>query len=298
VITAEPDSDSRFCSVIYAAIELDECGAWVTLSCGGHPRPIVVRRSGWIDVRGQAGSLIGLFDVAFVDDDRIGLGPGDAIVFFTDGITESRDDTGAMFGEEALPAVLLDHAGASASEIGDAVLEASLAFSGGRRLDDVALLVVRVPDPGEDVGNEVADLPVSPATSGPTTTPSVGDEYAGLRNQRPSPPREARIQLPVDPRSAAAARRFVAGVLRSWRMLEVLDGDVELLVSELASNAVRHAQSAFTVVLRYDGTCVRVEVGDGSPLLPEVLPPTLDQTSGRGLFLVEAMSKSPIRLPA
>jgi len=292
VITAEPDSDSRFCSVVYAAIELDDCGAWVTLSCGGHPRPIVVRRSGWIDVRGQSGSLIGLFDVAFIDDDRVGLGPGDAIVFFTDGITESRHDTGAMFGDEALPAVLLDHAGASASEIGNAVLEAALAFSGGRRLDDVALLVVRVPDPSDDDGNDVAHLAASPATSGRTMTPTVGDEYAGLRSQRPSPPREARIQLSVDPRSAAEARRFVAGVLRSWRMQELLDGDVELLVSELASNAVRHAQSAFTVVLRFDGARVRVEVGDGSRLLPEVLPPTLDQTSGRGLFLVEAMSSA------
>lgn len=289
VITAEPESDSRFCSVVFAGIELDECGAWVTLSCGGHPRPMVVRRAGWIDVRGQAGSLIGLFDDASLDDDRVGLGPGDAIVFFTDGITEARDEAGAMFGDEALPSVLLDHAGMSASAIGEAVLEAALAFCGGRRDDDVALLVVRVPDALAQPRAQVAH---ADRVSRPVEAPSVGDEYAGLQNQRPAPPREARVQLPVDPRSAAEARRFVAGVLRSWRMEEVLEGDLELLVSELASNAVRHARSAFTVVLRYDGSFLRIEVDDSSPVLPEVVAPTADQTGGRGLFIVDAIASA------
>lgn len=298
VILAEPDSDGRFCSVVYAGVELDSCGAWITLSCGGHPRPVVVRRAGWIDVRGQAGTLIGLFDDPEIDDDRVGLGPGDAIVFCTDGITEARNEAGEMFGDEAMPAVLLEHAGAPADVIAGALLGAALAFSDGRRHDDVALLVLRVPG---DIGEVEFGSPPAVARGGPTAAPEapaappprapvVGDEYAGLRQQRPAPPREARVRLPVDPRSAGEARRFIRGLLQSWRMPELLDGDVELLVSEVASNAVRHARSAFTVVVRYDGETVRVEVGDGSRARPVPRAPTLDQTGGRGLFLVETLA--------
>lgn len=289
VITAEPESDGRFCSVVYATLDLAPCGAWVTLSCGGHPRPIVVRRAGWLDVRGQAGSLIGLFEEATLEDDRVGLGPGDALVFCTDGITESRNDAGEMFGEEGLPTVLLDYAGQPAKVMAAAVLDAALSFSGGRRQDDVALLVLRVPEDGASEGERRPNA----ATPKPSpAVPAVGDEYAGLRQLRPAPPREARIRLPVDLRSARDARRFVAAVLQSWRMPELLDGDVQLLVSEVASNAVRHADSPLTIVVRYDGRVVRVEVGDGSRVIPAALEPTLDQTGGRGLFLVESLADS------
>ncbi len=289
VITAEPEADGRFCSVVYGSVELDSCGAWVTLSCGGHPRPIVVRRAGWIDVRGQAGTLIGLFDDAIVEDDRVGLGPGDALVFCTDGITEARDAAGEMFGDERLASVLLEHAGQTATAMASAVLDAALAFSGGRRHDDVALLVLRVPEDDRSRSDDLDQLQAA-IQPGRSSAPAVGDEYAGLRQQRPAPPREARIKLTVDARSGRDARLFILGVLRSWRMTELLDGDIELLVSELASNAVRHARSDFTVVARYDGEAVKVEIGDGSRIIPKPVPPTPDQTEGRGLFLVNALA--------
>lgn len=60
------------------------------LAGAGHPRPVVVRRAGWIDVRGHVGLPLGMFDEAVPRDDRVGLGPGDALVIFTDGITEAR----------------------------------------------------------------------------------------------------------------------------------------------------------------------------------------------------------------
>ncbi|MEO7836853.1 MAG: SpoIIE family protein phosphatase [Acidimicrobiales bacterium] len=291
-VLAEPDADSRFCSVVYGRLELDRCGAWVTLASGGHPRPIVVRRAGWLDVRGQAGSLIGLFDNPELSDDVVGLGPGDALVMCTDGITEARNMAGEMFGEDRLSALLIDCAGHGADSIAGRIVEDCLAFAGGTVHDDIAVLVVRVPD---DAPTEPA-LRLSRATDAPPASlrlpDGVGQDSTDRRERRPAPPREARIKLPVHPSSSGRARRFIAGALRSWRMSEMSDGAVELLTSELTTNAVRHARSPFTVTIRYDGERVRIEVDDSSPVPPTVRTPRDDDTGGRGLILVEAMAEN------
>jgi anti-sigma regulatory factor (Ser/Thr protein kinase) len=66
--------------------------------------------------------------------------------------------------------------------------------------------------------------------------------------------------------------------------------DVTLLVSELASNAVRHARSPFTVAMGCDGALVRVEVTDDSPELPVPRVPSVDAVTGRGLMIVQALA--------
>ncbi|MDP9440630.1 MAG: ATP-binding protein, partial [Actinomycetota bacterium] len=81
-------------------------------------------------------------------------------------------------------------------------------------------------------------------------------------------------------------------VLRSWRMPEYAGGDLELLTSEVATNAVRHAGGPFTILIRYDGNVVRVEVGDGSRVLPLPGTPDREATSGRGLLLVDKLASA------
>lgn len=295
-VLAEPEADGRFCSVVYGRLELDRCGAWVTLASGGHPRPIVVRRDGWLDVRGQAGTLIGLFEEPELADDLVGLGPGDALVLCTDGITEARSTAGEMFGDRQLYAVLLENAGEEAETMAGRLVNSCLAFSGGAAHDDIAVLVVRVPD---DASTNPA-LRLFQATGSSEDTISLPrlqlgadqDGQLGQLGQRVLPPREARIKLPVHPSSSGKARRFVAGVLRSWRMPEIADGAIELLTSELTTNAVRHARSAFTVVVRYDGERVRIEVDDSSSKAPRPRTPSDQDTGGRGLILVEAMAEA------
>lgn len=289
-ILAEPEAEGRFCTVVYGRVELDTCGAWINLACGGHPRPIVVRNAGWLDVRGQPGTLLGLFEDPVLSDDLVGLGPGDAIVLCTDGITEARSPAGEMFGEERLWRVLLQMAGAGVETVADRVVDECLRFASGEVGDDVAVLVVRVPE--DAASDPVARLRAATGTAGDDTPLPVfvGNRGFDARRARPSPPREARIRLPADPKSPSEARRFLAGVLHSWRMPELLDGDVALLASEVATNAVSHAASGFTLLVRFDGSHVRLEVEDDSPLLPERRSVPVDHPSGRGLFLVESLA--------
>jgi anti-sigma regulatory factor (Ser/Thr protein kinase) len=85
-------------------------------------------------------------------------------------------------------------------------------------------------------------------------------------------------------------RRQVERVLHLWR-LDALAWQVELVVTELATNAVRHARTLFTVAMTWDGRRLRIEVSDAHPVPPEpreeVSP---DATGGRGLLLVEQLA--------
>jgi serine phosphatase RsbU (regulator of sigma subunit) len=158
VLLADGDDDDHFCSVIFARLELDTCGAWVTLASAGHPLPALIRAAGRVEQRGVATTPVGMFaDVAPVDV-RVGLGPGDALVFYTDGITEARNAHGDLFGETRLRTALSDCIGRSADETAQRLVDAARAYAGGALGDDAAVLVVKVPDDIKDdpIGRVVA----------------------------------------------------------------------------------------------------------------------------------------------
>jgi anti-sigma regulatory factor (Ser/Thr protein kinase) len=100
---------------------------------------------------------------------------------------------------------------------------------------------------------------------------------------------EACLTLRADPSEVAAARRFVSDTLTTWRTTDDRE-TVVLLVSELVSNAVVHARTDITVTLRYDRDLVTVEVQDGSDLLPSRRDALPAATSGRGLYMVDALA--------
>ena len=95
--------------------------------------------------------------------------------------------------------------------------------------------------------------------------------------------------LPDDTSSASSARRFVRENLRSWGADEHCETAV-LLISELVTNAVLHARSAPEVVMRYEGTVLRIEVYDQSSVLPARRHYGLQAGTGRGIVLVEEMA--------
>ena len=115
------------------------------LACGGHPLPLLVRAGGSVEEVGVPGTAIGLFDEVDLTELEVLLGPGDALVLFTDGYTEARSPEGD-FDPDLLQRALAATAGADADAetLADVAEAAVLAYEGGRPRDDMALLVVRV----------------------------------------------------------------------------------------------------------------------------------------------------------
>ena len=87
--------------------------------------------------------------------------------------------------------------------------------------------------------------------------------------------------------SARAARAFVAAALPDH---DGLDTRVALAVSEVASNAILHARTPFTVCVVVDPDRVRVEVTDQDPRIPVRQEYAVDSVTGRGLAIVDQLS--------
>lgn len=100
-------------------------------------------------------------------------------------------------------------------------------------------------------------------------------------------------KLPSDPSAVPAARRFVSqAVIHHGGHGPVLDKS-QLLVTELTTNAVVHAHSPIRLSVHSEGDHVRVEVRDDDPRpLEPPCQPDVDAESGRGLWLVSALSCS------
>lgn len=99
----------------------------------------------------------------------------------------------------------------------------------------------------------------------------------------------ARLTLPAEAASVPAARRFVRNSLVGVGAAAASD-EAETLVSELATNAVLHARTPFTIEVTRDGHTVRVCVLDLSPAMPRTRDYGTDATTGRGMRLVAAIS--------
>ncbi len=102
---------------------------------------------------------------------------------------------------------------------------------------------------------------------------------------------EAVAELPRTPESAGRAREFVATRLKQWKLDPLLDGAL-VVVSELAANAVVHADSSLRIRLLLGPRTLRIEVIDHGVGTPEPQPRSTTEEHGRGLLLVSALSRA------
>lgn len=95
--------------------------------------------------------------------------------------------------------------------------------------------------------------------------------------------------FPAEAGSVSGARRFISRHLAEHE-LSYLEADVRLVASELATNAMLHARTPFTVSLQRLVGAVLLTVRDGSPVAPETADMSPTDIRGRGLFLVDHTS--------
>jgi len=118
----------------------------LTYARAGHDRPFLVRGRGALELGGH-GTLLGLFehDQLGLSEERLDLLPGDRLVLFTDGLTDSLSPDGVPFGETRLRAFLAAHGDLPPRELCDATFAELAAYqAGAEQYDDMAVLVTQV----------------------------------------------------------------------------------------------------------------------------------------------------------
>ncbi|WP_405449270.1 SpoIIE family protein phosphatase [Streptomyces erythrochromogenes] len=242
----------RMATCMYAVY--DPVAHRITIANAGHPPPVLLHLGGRAEVlRVPPGAPIGVGGVDF-EAVELDAPAGATLLLYTDGLVESRLRdvwTGIEQLRERL-ATTAQLTGLDHPPPLEALCDDVLDMLGpGDRDDDIALLAARF--------DGIAPSDVA---------------YWFLDPEETAPGR---------------ARRFARRALTRWG-LEELSDSLELLVSEVVTNAVRYAERPVTLrLLRTD--VLRCEVGDDSPQLPRQRRARDTDEGGRGLFLVNRLAR-------
>ncbi|MFE3072642.1 SpoIIE family protein phosphatase [Streptomyces sp. NPDC059247] len=244
--------ENRMATCMYAVY--DPVSHRITVANAGHPPPILLHLGGRAEVlRVPPGAPIGVGGVDF-EAVELDAPAGATLLLYTDGLVESRLRdvwTGIEQLRERLAATA-QLTGPDHSPPLEALCDDILDMLGpGDRDDDIALLAARF--------DGIAPSDVA---------------YWFLEPEDAAPGR---------------ARRLARRALTRWGLEELTDS-VELLISEVVTNAVRYAERPVTLrLLRTD--VLRCEVGDDSPQLPRQRRARDTDEGGRGLFLVNRLAR-------
>jgi PAS domain S-box-containing protein len=228
------------------------CPRWrLSYSRAGH-LPALLVRAGQVRLLNEAGGALIGFGSGRRSTAHEDLEPGDVLVFYTDGLIERRDRA-LPDGVAALERVAAGASAMDAAGIGEELL-ARLADGPE---DDVAVVVVRVPDQADTSGHG-----------------------GGVRSRR--------WQLPSEPASIGRARHAVLRTCHAWEMDDV--ANAELVVSELVANAVLHGWGRVTLRLHDTGEGLRIEVEDSNPTPPVATEGHPGRIGGFGMRIVERLA--------
>ncbi|MCF3132193.1 SpoIIE family protein phosphatase [Streptomyces olivochromogenes] len=242
----------RMATCLYAVY--DPVSHRITIANAGHPPPVLLHLGGRAEVlRVPPGAPIGVGGVDF-EAVELDAPAGATLLLYTDGLVESRLRdvwTGIEQLREKLAATA-QLTGPDHPPPLEALCDEVLDMLGpGDRDDDIALLAARF--------DGIAPSDVA---------------YWFLEPEDAAPGR---------------ARRLARRALARWG-LEELSDSVELLVSEVVTNAVRYASRPVTLrLLRTD--VLRCEVGDDVPQLPRLRQARATDEGGRGLYLVNKLAR-------
>ncbi|MFC9486593.1 SpoIIE family protein phosphatase [Streptomyces hydrogenans] len=242
----------RMATCMYAVY--DPVSHLITVANAGHPPPILLHLDGHAEVlRVPAGAPIGVGGVDF-EAVELDAPAGATLLLYTDGLVESRLRdvwTGIQQLRERLAAAA-QLTGPDHAPPLEALCDDVLDMLGpGDRDDDIVLLAAR---------------------------------FDGIA------PSDVTFWF-LEPEDAAPgrARRLALRALARWDLEELTDS-VELLISEVVTNAVRYAERPVTLrLLRTD--VLRCEVGDDSPQMPRQRRARETDEGGRGLFLVNRLAR-------
>ena len=108
----------------------------------GHNPPLLIQRDGQVTELSQGDLLMGFVNTTKYGQNSIRLDPGDTLVLYTDGVTDTLNEHEETFGMPRLLEWAKDQAGKSASEVQKSLTHSLKLFSGKtRQADDLSVLV-------------------------------------------------------------------------------------------------------------------------------------------------------------
>ncbi|MBE7188013.1 SpoIIE family protein phosphatase [Jatrophihabitans endophyticus] len=240
----------------------------------GHPPPALLRDDGRVEfLDSKPDLLVGVVPDTERHDHTVRIPDEATLVFYTDGLIERRGSS-IDEGFERLRAVLGELADLDPEQLCDALLARLVPEAGD---DDIALLAVRA-------HTELAPRPLS---AGPVDVPDE-IEQAGPADERVHDSVVRELPFSVD--AAALARHVV--VEHTAGLDTTVRENAELLVSELATNALRYGAPPVLLDVRIVGRGIAVTVTDSGPDRPVLADGRPDPTrpSGRGMLIVAALA--------
>ncbi|MEY4093483.1 MAG: hypothetical protein RLZZ53_682 [Acidobacteriota bacterium] len=136
--------DARYATMLYGQLSADGRLAFCN---AGHNPPLIFGPDGLRRIE-SGGMPVGLFEFAPYSADSVQLRAGDAMVFYSDGVTEAQNVAGEEFGEPRLVEVMEKYHRGSADVLLDQIVNAVKEFAkGAEQYDDVTALVVKYTGP-------------------------------------------------------------------------------------------------------------------------------------------------------
>jgi PAS domain S-box-containing protein len=133
----------RFATVTCARLDLEPEGVCATVASGGHPCPMILRSTGLVEQLGSPGTLLGVVPEVRLTDRTTRLAPGDAVIFFTDGLTEAGAPTN-VWSPAQLDAAVAGARHQTARGIVDHLTRSALGDAAAPLRDDIAVLALRL----------------------------------------------------------------------------------------------------------------------------------------------------------
>jgi len=132
-----------FCTLALAFLTAVKPGVFdLSLHLAGHDQPVLLRADGTTSLVGRCGTALGLMDDVSAPRMTLRLSTGDALVFYTDGVTERRRGR-ILFGHRRLRTEISSQVGAPAAVLAAHLRSSVLAFSPVQPRDDIAIVAVR-----------------------------------------------------------------------------------------------------------------------------------------------------------
>jgi sigma-B regulation protein RsbU (phosphoserine phosphatase) len=138
-------SDDRFASLFYGELTQDKKGLFLYANAGHNPPIFFEKKTGTIKYLEPTGPLVGPAPNSRYSTDSIYFNPGDVLVIYSDGITESANDKFEFYEESRLENAIRRHISLSPKQLAQAILDDVIKFStsNSKYQDDKTVVVIK-----------------------------------------------------------------------------------------------------------------------------------------------------------